>query len=321
MRHRYKNGCLNQNAPYKPDVTVCLKPDDKKKDVTQPQSSKTVCQFKCPDRRQDPHFIGKNDKPHLSWAQDNRLFQATCFCQKHSPNYCGWKTTGAGTKAFAGGNIECRWTKFVTKPVLRPGHIATDDLEILENYALDKINKNNGKVKYAFNSDNFVVEYVHETQIVDSKGKKKKAYVPMDPSQHTYWDDKLQMNLFPTDLMIGDNKKAVNVRAIIRCQSHPADRQFFTLQPYCKNPRHKLKKGRPGECYWRIYEVQPNPESSYNDTPLGFDPDVKVPKAQKLTGKMQNLGLKGVSGSKVVGALQGGNRAWRCPDFAEKRLR
>jgi hypothetical protein len=201
---------------------------------------------------------------------------------------------------------------------MRPSNYDTSNYEILQNWAEHKAQTNN-KFKYPFDSDHFEVEYVHETVQKDSKGKNKKVYVPMDQNEHQYWDENLKISKFPTDLLVNGNKKAVNVRAIIRCKTHPKDRQFFTLQPYCKNQRHKLRKGRPGECGWRIYEIQPNPVASSDGSALGFDLNYKVPKATKYSGKVKGVGLKGKSGVGAIAALTNGNKAWRCPDYLEEK--
>jgi hypothetical protein len=295
--------------------------------------NKEVCKLRCPDHRMDPMFVKKDSK------EDNRVFQVTCVCQEgpKGPGLCGWKTTGSGTKEFAGGNLMCRPTHFAAKPILAPfNYNHPNDLEILENYAASK---NPKKINYLFTRDNFNVKYVTQERYWDNASNKYRSrYVDMDPNQHQYYEPSkgglIDTGLFkfPTDLIMENDKgkndnqhnkiqKAINVRAMIKCKSHNDDRIFFILEPFCKNKRHILKKGRPGYCGWRIAEVQPNPTSSFTEDRLGFDPSVKVPKPQKYNGK--KMGIKGLKGKKAEGAinlLQLASKSWRCPDFVENRV-
>lgn len=292
--------------------------------------NKEVCKLRCPDHRMDPMFVSKETK------EDNRVFQVTCMCQMgpKGPGKCGWKTTGSGTKEFAGGNLSCRYTHFATKPIMAPSNYPhPDDLEVLQNWAATK----SKKVSYTFNNNNFEVIYVTSEKYEDEKsGKTKTHYVPMEPGQHQYWEESRNnaigtgIQMFPTDLIMENDKgkndnqhnkiqKAINVRAIVKCRAHTDDRFFFILYPACKNKRHVLKKGRPGTCGWRIAEIQPNPRESFVETDLGYDPDYPVGKPIRYTGKIKNVGFKSKKGESAIGALQQASKLWRCPDYVENK--
>lgn len=318
--------------------------------------NKQNCKLRCPDHRMDPMFAGKKNKitnPITGKPQyiNTRVFQVTCDCMQGSkgPGFCGWKTTGSGIKEFAGGNLVCDFTFFAVKPVFAPMfYDKPEDEDVLGNFALNHMNK----AKYAFNEDNFEISYFVIKRVWnDELQKNVKVEMELDSdgmarsiddhaNKYTYEDEDTFLQMFPTDLVVenesGKNENqhnkvesgSVNVRAKVRCRSHTGDRFFFTFFPWCKNKRHTLKKGRPGDCGWRIESMWPNhADSIITDkhhplAALGFDPDFpKQGKASKYKGSLaKSTGIGNKKATVAIQQIQKGNKYWRCPDFVENSL-
>jgi len=305
----------------------------------------------------DPVFFGKSDKdPSTGKPQYifTRVFQVSCNCNegKKGPGYCGWQTTGSGIKEFAGGNLVCDYTFFATKPIWAPSsyqHKETDE-EILGVFAANQFS-NNKKAVYAFDSTNFKVSYfIIRREWDEAQQKHIKVELPLSDdgktlerdghsNSYTYVNDVTGLQMYPTDLIMqNDNGKnenqpnkaehgSLNIRAKISCQSHTGDRYFATLMPWCKNKRHALKKGRPGDCAWRIDSLWPNHQDSFVDKKdkshpyhaLGFDPTYsKIGKAKSYKkNEAKKAGVGNKKAESLIREIQMGSRYWRCEDFVE----
>lgn len=320
--------------------------------------SKQNCKLRCPDHRMDPVFFGKNKKDPTTGKPQyihTRVFQISCNCNegKKGPGYCGWQTTGSGIKEFAGGNLACDYTFFAVKPIWAPDSYAhkDTDLEIVGSYAADQYNRNK-KAIYAFDSNNIKISYyIIRREWDEDQQKHIKVELPLDDegktlerdghrNYYSYVNDVTGLQMYPTDLIMqnenGKNENqpnkagnSLNIRAKISCHSHTGDRYFATLEPWCKNQRHALKKGRPGDCAWRIENLWPNHEDSFINRKdktnqyhaLGFDPEyTKIGKAKEYRkNEAKKSGVGNKKAESLVREIQMGSRYWRCSDFVENQ--
>lgn len=356
-----REGVVYKEVPehWQPVVEKCWhNPSGNELDVTKIRNdtvgvNKQHCKLRCPDHRMDPVFYGKNEKitdPVTGKNQyiNTRVFQVSCDCMAgdKGPGFCGWKTTGSGIKEFAGGNLACDYTFFAVKPIWMPSNYNDrSDEAILENFAWNR--KDNAL--YQFNQDNFDIKYyIIRREWDEDQQKHIKVELPLDDNgntierdghlnSYTYVNDRTGLQMYPTDLIIqndsGKNgnqhnkaEQSLNIRAKIACKSHTNGRYFATLMPWCKNKRHVLKKGRPGDCGWRIETLWPNKAENFVDKKdtdhpyfeLGFDPTApkqgKAGKYKKNEAKKSGIGNK--KAEALIGQILKGNRHWRCEDFA-----
>lgn len=363
-----KEGVVYKEVPlhYQPIVEKCWhQPSGNLQEISKIRNdtvgvNKQNCKLRCPDHRMDPVFYGKRDKitnPITGKPQyiNTRVFQVTCECQssEKGPGFCGWKTTGSGIKEFAGGNLACDYTFFAVKPIWQPTAVYNDrgDEEILGNFAFNR----DHKAVYSFNEENFEVKYyIIRREWDELQQKHIKIEVALDDNgqtmerdghrnSYTYVNSRNNLQMYPTDLVIqnnagtnenqhnkAENDKSLNIRAKIFCKTRSDQERYLAIIfPWCKNKRHALKKGRPGDCGWRIESLWPNhpdnfvsnKEKSHEFYALGFDPTAaKQGKPSKFKGVIaKKAGVGNKKAESLIGQIMKGNRYWRCEDFVEKR--